>query len=565
MKKKRLLPIICSVIIAIFVTWLINKCSNFKPEYPIYDLAEGWTVKINDDRFNNVDITEFYKILGKSKLERGDVITMTTVLPNDEAFPFPVVLFRSRYTTLDCYIGTQQLCSFGHEMYEKKQFVGKMYHFITLPMEHGGKALTLRMICGEDDAFNKLAPVKLGSQPDVESQFIHTHMAIIATGMFLFIFGIVFLSITMFFVAGTPDLISLLSGSLFCINLGVWIMSYYNVLSPFFYTTLETQIEYFTLYLIVPYCYLMMYFIQKIENKTIFISLGLISAGITLTQYILHYVFNIHMRATLHMYHIVAMISFGVLVYYLIRDIRKRDLTPSGKIQLCGLFAFSAAEIVHLGIYMLGSKPIPHSDLLGIITLDTGCLIFVMCQLANYMLYVTQTYAQRKENASLSHLAYADGLTNMANRARADKILADFDKIETDYCIISVDLNGLKYVNDEFGHPSGDKYIKDFAKVLTTTFDGEGICARIGGDEFLVLIEDATDKDIDVLIGRMNSALNVMNAIYSEYQRSVATGYAFRHECPEGSPSHEVYLLADQRMYEEKRKMHEELGIKNRL
>ncbi len=63
----------------------------------------------------------------------------------------------------------------------------------------------------------------------------------------------------------------------------------------------------------------------------------------------------------------------------------------------------------------------------------------------------------------------------------------------------------------------------------------------------------------------MESALNVMNAIYAEYQRSVATGYAFRHECRGEVTSHEVYLLADERMYENKRRMNEELGIKQRL
>ena len=466
---------------------------------------------------------------------------------------------------MECYLDGEEIYTFALDMYRKQQFIGKMYHFISLPLEYGGKELSIRMVAGEANAFNKLAAIQLGSQPDVESQFIHTHMAIIATGMFLFVFGIAFLCITMFFVSDTPDIMSLFIGSMFCMNLGAWITSYYNVLSPFFYTRFETQIEYFTMYLIVPYCYLMLYFIQKIERKTLFISLGLISTGLTLTQFILHFVFNIHLRATLPLYHIVAVMSFGLLVYYLIRNIRKKDLTPSGRIQMAGIVAFAVAEIIHLGVYFLGNYHFPYSEFLGIITIDSGCLIFVMCQLANYMLYVTQSYAQRKENSSLTHLAYADGLTNMANRARADKIMEDFNNVDTDYCIISIDLNGLKFVNDEFGHPSGDKYIKDFSKVLTTTFGEEGFCARIGGDEFLVLIQDSADKDIDVLIGRMNSALNVMNALYSEYHRSVATGYAFRHECPEGSPSHEVYLLADQRMYEEKRKMHEELGIKNRL
>ena len=142
--------------------------------------------------------------------------------------------------------------------------------------------------------------------------------------------------------------------------------------------------------------------------------------------------------------------------------------------------------------------------------------------------------------------------------------MEELNSASDDYCIMSIDLNGLKDVNDKFGHPAGDRYIKEFAKVLSNTFEEDDFYARIGGDEFLVVLRDAALRDIDGLIGRMNSALNVMNALYPEYKRSVSTGFAFRHECVENN-SHEVYLLADQRMYENKRRMHQELGIRPRL
>jgi diguanylate cyclase (GGDEF)-like protein len=174
-----------------------------------------------------------------------------------------------------------------------------------------------------------------------------------------------------------------------------------------------------------------------------------------------------------------------------------------------------------------------------------------------------------EDNSRLDTIAKTDELTGLYNRRGfLDYAQLEIGKPENKgkrALICYADMDNLKYVNDKFGHPSGDKYITDFAKVLITTFDETGFCARIGGDEFLVILEDSTEKDVDALLGRMNSALNVMNAIYSEYHRSVATGYAFRHECAENATSHEVYLLADQRMYELKRKMHEELGIHNRL
>ncbi len=561
--KKRIIPLLLASLIALGISWLIAACLTTSAEYPIYELEDGFEVTINQDHFSNVNLFEFYKILDKD-LKRGDSITLSTTLPDMGNTPFPVLLFRSRYTTLRCYVDGELIYDFGQSMYQQNKFLGKMYHFIALPSDYQGKELMMAMTVSENKPFTSLAAIKMGSQPDVESQFIHDHMMIIATGMFLMIFGLSFLCISLFFVAVVPDIMSFLVGSLMCMNLGAWVMTYYNVLSPFIYTEYETQIEYFSLYLIVPYCYLMLYFIQKIERKWLFMAAAGITFIITALQYVLHYGFNIHLRATLSLYQITGVLGFFLIAYYVVRNIRKKDINASGMIQMAGLVAFCLSELAHLAVYVVESLHIRSNNFVNIVIIDSGCLFFVMCQLANYMLYISEAFAQRQEHASLTHLAYADGLTNMANIARAYKVMADLDNSQDDYCIISVDLNGLKTVNDDFGHPSGDKYIKDFSKVLTTTFADVGFCARIGGDEFLVILKDTTENETENLINRMVSALNVMNALYTEYHRSVATGYAFRHECP-GEPSHEIYLLADQRMYDNKRKMHEELGIHARL
>ena len=565
MNKKRALPIICASLVAVFITIILHFALAFKADYPMTELDDGWVVSINGTVHKNVSLSNFHSIL-ENDLDTGDDIIMIRTLPDIGDFPYPVILFKSRYTTLTVYVDDIMFFEFGTDMYAEKKFLGKIYHFITLPEDYAGKELKFIMKVTENGAFSDLDPPLMGSQPDVEGSFIHKHLPVIATGMFLIVFGLAFLCITMFFVSSIPDIRAFLLSSLFCMNLAAWIMCYYSILSPFIYTRLETQIEYFTMYLIVPFCFMLLYLVQKIENKKMYLSALFLATGITITQYVLHFIFNIHMKVTLPLYHVAGTFGFAVITYYLIRNIRKKDISQSGMIQMLGVFAFAVAQIVHLIIFYLSSLGYMHTgNYLSIISISAGCMIFVMCQLANYLLFITSAYAQRQEYASLSHLAYADGLTNLPNRARADKVLEDLDKTDLDYCIISVDLNGLKVVNDEFGHPSGDKYIKDFAKVLTTTFDEIGFCARIGGDEFLVIIEDSSEKDVDAYIGRMTSALNVMNALYSEYHRSVATGYAFRHECPENATSHEVYLLADQRMYELKRKMHEELGIHNRL
>ena len=289
-----------------------------------------------------------------------------------------------------------------------------------------------------------------------------------------------------------------------------------------------------------------------------------VSCCVPAFQYILHYLFNIHLRVTLPLYHLNGLVGFIIFVYYLIKMSRESKLDSSAKIQMTGLLFFAISMIMHLVIYALESANIHTIPFANKLMISIGCLLFVMCQLSTYLINITEYYTKKQENISLTHLAYADGLTNLANRAKADKYMEDLDSISDDYCIVSIDLNGLKQINDEYGHPTGDRYIKDFSKVLSNTFDEHGLCARVGGDEFIVILKGNAAEEVENLIDRMNSALNVMNALYTEYKRSVSAGFAFKHEF-NNPTAHKVYMRADQRMYEQKKKMHKEMGMHTRL
>lgn len=563
MLNKKRLPFAISIII-IFLTILLCHCTlTFESDNTLITLDDGWTVTLNNEKYENVKLSKFDKTITKV-LSRGDHIVMTHLLPDSSHITNPTIAFLSRYTTLDCYIDDDNIYSFGHELFNNKHFLGKLYHIISMSPDYQGKKLTFVLDVAEDKAFMRLAPPLFGSHRQVAGTLVHENLIIISTGIFLFIFGVCFMCIALLFVSNVSEIKSLLLGSLLCMDMGIWLFCYYSILSFFIYTPYETQIEYFTLYMIIPFCYLLVYYIQDLSGNRVYLALMTVGCGIPVLQFLLHYFFNIHLRETLPLYHFDAIISFLVVLYYAIKNSRQKNIPPSSLMQMTGIVFFTVSEFMHLIIYILDLNDIPTIPLANRIIISLGCLIFAICQLSTYLIYVTDNYAQKKENISLSHLAYADGLTNLANRAKAEQYMASLDKTQDDYCIISIDLNGLKTVNDEYGHPTGDRYIKDFAKVLNNTFNEFGLCARVGGDEFMVILNNITDLDIDGLISRMNSALNVMNALYTEYSRSVAVGYSYRHEF-ETPNAHKVYMRADQRMYEEKRKMHEELGIHCRL
>ena len=564
MKSRKRLPYL--MLSFFIIVAVITGCRLALYTAPVYDmqvLEDGWQISVNNSDFTDVSMWYAYKGF-EGSLKPGDHVIMKYVLP-DSVIPNPVVFFRTRYTTLSAYVDGKRLYAYGDEFYKSGKFIGKMYHMISLPTDYAGKTLVFDMYAGEPNAFKSLHAPIFGSYSDVSGYFVRDNLIIIATGMFMFVFGLTFLCIAMVFVNFVPEVKSLLVGSLFCMNLAAWLLSYYNILSLFIYTERESEVEYVTMYLVVPFCYWLLYYIKDLRNDRIYRAIMAVSISIPVLQCILHYVFNIHLRVTLSMYHIVAVLGFTVLLYYVIVTNRHLKEAPAHTlIQLVGLLSFGIGHFIHLIIYVLEVNNIKTYEIFNKVVISVACLIFAICQLATYLVYITATYAKRQENISLSHLAYADGLTNLSNRSKADKLMEELNSSSDDYCIMSIDLNGLKDVNDKFGHPSGDRYIKEFAKVLSNTFEENDFYARIGGDEFLVVLRDAGLRDVDGLIERMNSALNVMNAIYPEYKRSVATGFAFRHECNENN-SHEVYLLADQRMYENKRRIHQELGIRPRL
>ncbi len=563
MNKPRLLPISLSIIISLIVLALLLVTLTTHATYPMHYLNEGWEVVINGEEFKDISLSHLYEIMDR-KLEHGDRVTISRTLPDNGYIPSAVLLFKSRYVAFYTYVNEKEIYSYGNTYYTAGKFIGKHYHIISLPSDYAGKTLTIDMQVAEHNPFSSVEPILLGSHDDVAGYLIHSNLFIIATGIFVFLFGAVFLCIALLFTASVPEVRSLLVGSLFCIDMGIWLLCYYDLLSLFIYTMDETFWEYFTMYLLVPFCYIILYNIHNLKGQRIYTVLMYVSCALPLVQFALHFIFHIHLRSTLVLCHISGVFGFCVLTYYAVKSSKEKSLPASSLIQLTGMFVFCICELLHLVIYFLDSYHIPTISIINKLIICGGIMFYVVCQLSTYMIYITESFAQKQENASLSHLAYADGLTHLANRAKSDKLMEELNTAEDDYCILSIDLNGLKTVNDKFGHPTGDKYIKDFSKVLLNTFGDESFCARIGGDEFLVVIRDAEGKDINSLIERMNSAINVMNALYTEYKRSVATGYAFKHEL-ESSSSHEVYLLADQRMYETKRKMHEELGIHARL
>ena len=168
--------------------------------------------------------------------------------------------------------------------------------------------------------------------------------------------------------------------------------------------------------------------------------------------------------------------------------------------------------------------------------------------------------AEYAENLSAAEdMALKDALTGVKNKhayAIAEKELNDkvLEGTVSDYAIVVFDLNGLKFVNDTFGHQKGDDFIKRGCKMICDTFAHSPVF-RIGGDEFAVI---AQGKDYDNLDSIMNSfdASNYTNKIRGEV--TIAAGAA---RSTSKMFVKEVFEKADANMYEKKNNMKKTLLI----
>ncbi len=526
-------------------------------------LDSGWTVVTKDTVYTDVSLSQ---IIDKNKVKnpKGNIVSMKKTLMHGKDILFPTLMFLSKYSAFEIYQDGELIYSDSLDKFRSGDFIGTKYNFITLNGFMDSSELELKMYINEDNTYSYEVPV-FGNYNDVIRYFIFTNLFPLSSGAFLIIFGVAFFIISLMFYKTLPDILSQLFSSLLLIDLGIWILCYFNLCELFMNTRGHTtEIEYFSLYMMVPLVYLLIGCIQKHYLDWIFMITSTTCAVICLFLFLMHTTGIAHVNLTLGYYQSIAFITLLFLAVTIGRDIVQNKLLPSEKIQLIGLEILAISFLINVAFYYL--------ELFGIVPLNTmtkrsipmGALAFVFSTMLNYFTYISESYARRKEYASLAHLAYADGLTDLPNRSRYEKYMSDLDKRKADYCIISLDLNGLKEINDNSGHANGDKYLQEFATVLQQCFADKAFIARIGGDEFVAILTREYWEEVDTLITRLQDALEVKNVLYPEYRRSVATGYAMSTEL-EDADSHAIYLLADKRMYQKKKKMHEKMGMKPRV
>lgn len=156
----------------------------------------------------------------------------------------------------------------------------------------------------------------------------------------------------------------------------------------------------------------------------------------------------------------------------------------------------------------------------------------------------------------LSNLALQDELTGLCNRrgflALADRQLKLARRSDRSLVLFFMDLDGLKEINDVFGHTEGDAALKWTAEALKATFRDSDVVARFGGDEFAALAIEASGQSEFAIRERLSKYLNSQSRGDTHHKFSVSLGTA-RFDPWNPVSIRELIAEADRAMYQQKR------------
>ena len=178
------------------------------------------------------------------------------------------------------------------------------------------------------------------------------------------------------------------------------------------------------------------------------------------------------------------------------------------------------------------------------------------------LLSLVDITARKKAEAYLEYLGKHDVLTQLRNRTfYVEELNRITRKGPWPLSVITIDLNGLKAINDDHGHAAGDALLRRVGEVLAKAVDASACAARVGGDEFTVLLPGMDERSAVAVRERIASLVEINNQFYPGQHLSLAMGLA---SCAAGDQVEAALHYADQAMYAEKQHYYQEMPNERR-
>ena len=200
------------------------------------------------------------------------------------------------------------------------------------------------------------------------------------------------------------------------------------------------------------------------------------------------------------------------------------------------------------------SKPLDHDAARdALVRVAINLMVLVLLSYAGMII----ARVQRRTRETAIRLSTVDSLTDLYTRAyffnSVDREIQRSRRFKRGFCLLMMDLDGLKSINDRYGHYQGDLVLRGVAHVLRTTLRGMDVPARYGGDEFVALLPETEPHGAYVVAENIRRAATSLTVLAGgqQIQTSLSIGVVSYPE--DGRTADELMIAADGAMYSSKR------------
>jgi diguanylate cyclase (GGDEF)-like protein len=207
-------------------------------------------------------------------------------------------------------------------------------------------------------------------------------------------------------------------------------------------------------------------------------------------------------------------------------------------------------------VYMIAMATYPDADLMTAGQLARVALNLVALWLLSYLAAEVGREQRRTRDAAV-RLSLFDPLTQLYNRnyffAVMEREIQRANRTRRGFCLLMLDLDGLKPVNDNFGHHYGDRILRAVADVIRKGVRGIDSAARYGGDEFVVILPETEPEGALVVAEKLRQAIAQIRVTGGQRNVRTSASIGVVTYPDDGTTSDQLLMSADAAMYESKR------------
>jgi len=545
------------VVVGIFFSVLFMVLGS-QNTYSCKEWNDGWTIEVDDTTYENQSIDDF----SMEEVAPGDSVVLTNTFGTNLTNKHLSLAFYTYQSTVTAYIDGIETYNYGQDYYEQGTLVPTKLNVIDLGEDTDGKEIKIEIMAASTYSYRYIERIYIGPSIEMFSYLINTKFVSIFSSFFIISVGILSIGLALTLRGKKLPSMKTITIGVFLLMLGLWISCNSRIILLVNKNEIfDTYLEYVVFYsFVIPLAFYFWNYAKRTKkDRNIWKILFVLNIIMFVVATVLNATNVFYYPEFLPYFHIFYAIYVVFMLYLIIKKIVKKEADRSDKLLSIGFAVFSLGSILGIFYSEFGGidviNPLSSNSILPVTS-----VILTLFMIGSYFLSIIDYLYEKGEYDQLTKLAYVDFLTNISNRSTAVKYMEDLDEEHVMYSVISIDVNNLKVVNDTLGHSSGDKLLVDLSKLLQSRFGKYGCVARMGGDEFFVVLKKVDFKSTLVILKDFVEDLKSFNSQKgSDFAISISYGCASTDENKKFN-NRDVYILSDNRMYKMKEHFHKTYG-----